>query len=78
MGYNNNHYLLCETAALDAIDEAHIVGGTKLWARSNIAGTQWLIEVEVSSAYYNNPAAKTHQEALEIVAGAEWTADELP
>lgn len=78
MGYNNNRYLLCNEAALDAIDEAQIVGGTKLWARSNIAGTQWLIEVEPSSTYYNDSAAKTHQQALEIVAGAEWTADELP
>lgn len=73
MGYNNNRYLVCGLTVYNVISEQHVIGGTKLWARSNLAGTQWILEVEPSSPYYNLSFAKTHEEALEIVAGPEWS-----
>lgn len=76
MDYNENRYLICFASTLNLISEAHVVGGTKLWARPNLAGTRFLVEVEPSSAYFNLPFAKTHAEALAIVAGPEWSEDE--
>lgn len=76
MDYNDNRYLLCGESVLNVISEAHIIGGTKLWARPNLAGNRWIVEVEPSSPYYSLSFAKTHQEALEIVASPEWSAED--
>ena len=76
MDYNNNRYLLCGESVINVISEAYIIGGTKLWARPNLAGTQWIVEVEPTSPYYNLSFAKTHAEALAIVAGPDWSEGE--
>lgn len=73
MDYNDNRYLVCGPTVYNVISEQYLIGGTKLWARPNLAGTQWILEVEPSSPYYNLSFAKTHQEALAIVAGPEWS-----
>jgi hypothetical protein len=77
MDYNNSRYLLCGESVLNVIQDEYVIGGTKLWARPNIAGTQWIVEVQPSSPYYNLSFAKTHEEALAIVAGPEWTEEIL-
>ena len=76
MDYNENRYLVVYESTLNLINEQHVIGGTKLWARPNLAGTQWIVEVEPSSPYYNLSFAKTHEEALEIVASPEWSASD--
>lgn len=73
MDYNDNRYLVVYASTLNLINEQHVIGGTKLWARPNLAGTQWIVEVQSGSPYYNLSFAKTHQEALAIVAGPEWS-----
>lgn len=76
MDYNNNRYLVCSTYTYNVIQGQYLIGGTKLWARPNLAGNKWIMEVEPGSPYYNLSFAKTHQEALEIVAGPEWTEEQ--
>ena len=73
MAYNNNKYLVCGATVFNVISEQYVIGGTKLWARPNLAGTQWIVEVEPGSPYYNLSFANTHQETLEIVASSEWS-----
>ena len=73
MAYNNNKYLVCGESVFNVISEQYVIGGTKLWARPNLDGNRWILEVEPGSPYYNLSFAKTHQEALEIVASSEWS-----
>jgi hypothetical protein len=73
MAYNNNKYLVCGATVFNVISAQYVIGGTKLWARPNLAGNRWIVEVQSGSPYYNLSFAKTHQEALAIVAGPEWS-----
>ena len=75
MDYNENRYLVVYESTLNVISELYLIGATKLWARPNIAGTRWIVEVEPGSPYYNLSFAKTHQEVLSIASSPEWTED---
>ena len=76
MDYNNNRYLVCTTATLHVINEAYLIGNTKQWARPNLLGTHWVVEVEPSSTYYNASFAMDHAQTLVLLSGPEWSMDE--
>jgi len=73
MDYNNNRYMVCAENTLSLMREEYLLPQSKKYARSNIAGNKWIVEVQSGSPYYNLSFAKTHQEALAIVAGPEWS-----
>lgn len=75
MDYNDNRYLVCSESTFNVISESYILGNTKLWARPNVAGNRWIVEVEPGSPYYNLSFAKSHQEALAIASSSAWTED---
>ena len=76
MDYNNNRYLFVSASTLNLMDEAHVLERDLIRLRKNIAGTQWIVEVAPGSPYYNLSFAKTHEEALAIVAGPDWSQDD--
>ena len=73
MDYNNNRYMVGAENTLSLMREEYLLPQSKKYARSNIAGNKWIVEVQSGSPYYNLSFAKTHQEALAIVAGPEWS-----
>jgi len=80
MAFDNRKYVIIPATAIDQVDFSEVLETSAETCRYNVDGTETFVKYEgvmpESVSVTDRSAEYTHDEILQILSGAEWTAPE--